>query len=87
VTPAVDEAPEYLIARIQEALATDPRTGELELDVRMAGGRIFLTGTVSTVERCGAVEEVVRELAPGYQVSNELSCVEVSDPGPEENLQ
>lgn len=86
MTPAAEEAPEYLIARIQEALATDPRTGELELDVRIAGGRIFLTGTVSTLDRCAAVEEVVRELAPDYRVSNELSCVEVPDPGPEENL-
>lgn len=86
MTPAAADAPEYLIARIQEALATDPRTGELELDVRIAGGRIFLTGTVSTQERCGAVEVVVREIAPGYQVSNELSCLEVPDPGPEESL-
>jgi osmotically-inducible protein OsmY len=82
----VKEAPEYLIARIQEALATDPRTGELELDVRIAGGRIFLTGTVSTLDRCAAVEEVVREFAPDHQVSNNLSCTEVPGPGPEENL-
>ncbi len=80
------EAPEYLIGRIQQALATDPRTGELELDVRIAGDRIFLSGTVATEERCSAVEEVVREMAPDHDVSNQLSVVGEQDPGPEESL-
>ncbi len=80
------DAPEYLIGRIQQALATDPRTGELELDVRIAGGRIFLTGSVVTEERCHAVEEVVREVVPDLAVSNELSVVNEQEPGPEERL-
>jgi hypothetical protein len=80
------EAPEYMIGRIQQALATDPRTGELELDVRIAGGKIFLTGSVATSERCVAVEEVVREVAPGHGISNDLSVVNEHDPGPEEKL-
>jgi hypothetical protein len=82
----VTEAPEYMIGRIQQALATDPRTGELELDVRIAGGRIFLTGSVATKERRLAVEEVVREIAPGQGISNDLSVVVEHDPGPEEEL-
>lgn len=80
------EAPEYLIGRIQQALATDPRTGELELDVRVAGGRIFLTGSVTTEERCRAVERVVRETAPDHDVSNDLSVVPEQEPGPEEEI-
>jgi hypothetical protein len=80
------EAPEYLIGRIQQALATDPRTGELELDVRVAGSRIFLSGSVATEDRCGAVEEVVREVAPAYEVANHLSVAGERDPGPEESL-
>lgn len=82
----VDQAPEYLIARIQEALATDPRTGELELDVRLAGGRIFLAGAVATEERCRAVEEVVREVAPGHEVVNELTVAAEAEPGGGEQL-
>jgi hypothetical protein len=82
----VTEAPEYMVGRIQQALATDPRTGELELDVRIAGGRIFLTGAVASRERCLAVEEVVREVAPGHGISNDLSVVDEHDPGPEEEL-
>ncbi len=80
------EPPEYLIGHIQQALATDPRTGELELDVRIAGGRIFLTGAVATKERCEAVETVVREVAPDLDVANELTVTVETDPGPEEAL-
>jgi osmotically-inducible protein OsmY len=82
----VSDQPEYLIGRIQQALATDPRTGELELDVRIAGGRIFLTGAVATDERRAAVEEVVREIAPGQDVANELTVIVETEPGPEEPL-
>jgi osmotically-inducible protein OsmY len=86
VNPQATDQPEYLIGHIQQALATDPRTGELELDVRIAGGRIFLTGAVATRERCVAVEEVVREVAPGFNVANELTVTVETDPGPEEPL-
>lgn len=79
-----EPVPEYLVGRIQQALATDPRTGELELDVRVAGRRVFLTGTVVTAERRVAVEEVVREIARGYQVMNELSVIEEPGPGGDE---
>jgi osmotically-inducible protein OsmY len=82
----VSDQPEYLIGRIHQALATDPRTGELELDVRIAGGRIFLTGAVATDERRAAVEEVVREIAPGQDVANELTVIVETEPGPEEPL-
>ena len=81
-----DQAPEYLIGRIHQALATDPRTGELELDVRIAGGRVFLTGQVVTEERCRNAEEVVRETAPDHEVVNQLSIVREDGPGPEEAL-
>jgi osmotically-inducible protein OsmY len=81
-----DDAPEYLIGRIHQALATDDRTGELELDVRLAGGRIFLTGAVAAAERRAAVEEVVREVAAGVEVVNELTVTGVEPPGDEESL-
>ena len=86
MTTQSPDAPEYLIGRIQQALATDPRTGELELDVRIAGGRLFLTGAVATRERCAAVEEVVREVAPDLDVANQLTVSAEAEPGPEEAL-
>lgn len=78
------EQPEYVVARVQDALAIDPRTGELELDVRIAGGRVFLAGAVATSERREAVERVVREVAPELEVHNEISVTEDLGPGPSE---
>jgi osmotically-inducible protein OsmY len=78
------EQTEYLVARIQDRLATDPRTGELELDVRIAEGRVFLAGAVATEERREAVEQVVREVVPDLDVHNELSVTSDQRPGPAE---
>ena len=78
------QQPEYMVARIQDALATDPRTGELELDVRIAGGRVFLVGAVATAERRQAVERVVRDVVPDLDVVNQLSVTEGQQPGPSE---
>jgi osmotically-inducible protein OsmY len=80
------EQAEYVVARIQDALATDPRTGELELDVRIAGGGVFLAGAVATKERRKAVEQVVREMVPDLDVHNELSVTEDQGPGPSERV-
>ena len=80
------QQPEYIVARIQDALATDPRTGELELDVRIAGGRVFLAGAVATAERRQAVERVVRDVVPDLDVVNQLSVTEGQQPGPSEPL-
>jgi osmotically-inducible protein OsmY len=76
----------YLLGRIQEALAQDPRLGELELDVRVVGDRVFLSGRVATEERCLAAVEVVREVAPDHEVSNQLTVVSEPGPGSEETL-
>jgi osmotically-inducible protein OsmY len=78
------QQPEYLVGRIQDALATDPRTGELELDVRIAGDRIFLAGAVATPERRDAVERVVRDVCPDFQVVNQLAVTQDQAPGPSE---
>jgi predicted nucleotidyltransferase len=61
---------EYLVAHAQEALAGDPRTAELELDVTVDGREVVLQGTVATPERQAAVAEVVGKALPGHQVRN-----------------
>jgi osmotically-inducible protein OsmY len=76
----------YLLGRIEEALAKDPRVGELELDVRVVADRIYLSGRVATEERCRAAVEVVREVAPGHDVSNQLTVVREPGPGSDETL-
>jgi len=65
-----DVPDEYLVAHAGEALATDPRTAELELDVTVDGGEVVVTGTVATPERLAAVGEVVATALPGREVRN-----------------
>jgi hypothetical protein len=65
-----DVPDEYLVAHANEALATDPRTAELELDVSVDGREVVLTGTVATPERQVAVAEVVAKALPGREVRN-----------------
>ncbi len=78
------EQPEYVVGHIQDALAQ--RIGELELDVRIVKGCVYVSGSVITEERAKAVEEVVRQVAGELDVCNELSVVADSEPGPEEAL-
>jgi len=61
---------DYLVAHAAEALAGDPRTAELELDVTVDGREVVLTGTVATPERQAAVAEVVARALPGREVRN-----------------
>jgi Uncharacterised nucleotidyltransferase len=67
---AADVPDEYLVAHANEALATDPRTAELELDVAVDGREVVVTGTVATPERQAAVADVVAKALPGREVRN-----------------
>ena len=67
-SPNVDH---YLTERIREALASDHRVGELDVQVAISGNKVFLTGTVATDERRRAMSELVEELAPGHEVHNQ----------------
>ena len=51
----------YREESLRQALATDPRVMEQELDVSIAGGRVVISGTVPTEDRRAAVTEVARE--------------------------
>ena len=70
---AGQDPPHYLVQRVREALAHDPRVGELELRVKMVGEKVFVTGTVPTDERRRAVSDVVREVLPDAEVHNETT--------------
>jgi osmotically-inducible protein OsmY len=79
------QAPEYSVARIREALAGDPRVGEIEIDVRLRGARVILSGALPTEERRRTAAEVAREAAGGLEVVDQLEVTERS-PGPEEQV-
>jgi osmotically-inducible protein OsmY len=71
---------QYLVGKLQHALATDRRVNMLDVKVTVRGGKIHLTGEVTTEERRRAVAEVVTEMLPGAEVRNELSVLEVNYP-------
>jgi osmotically-inducible protein OsmY len=81
-----NEPKAYLVAHVREALARDPRTNELHVDVTVAGRRIFLTGEVASEEHRRAVSDVVRELVPGYDVHNETAVPPLEAPAQPEEL-
>ena len=70
-----DEPRQYLIERVSRALARDPRVNVLDVEVTVAGGRVFLTGSVPTQARKEAISHVVRELLPEYEICNETTVV------------
>lgn len=76
----------YLSERIRGALAGDRRVNELDVQVTIAGGRIFLNGHVATVERRDAITAIVREIAPGALVANEVTVTTLREPDEEEVL-
>ena len=60
----------YREEELRQALAADPRVAETELDVRIAGDRIMISGTVPTQDRRDAVAAVTREHCPDLEVDN-----------------
>lgn len=73
------EPEDYAIEHLRGALATDERVAEMGLDVRIAAGKVFLTGQVSTEERRRAVGVVAGEVLPEYEVHNETVVTELGD--------
>jgi hypothetical protein len=75
----VIEPEDYAIERLRDALATDERVAEMGLEVRIAAGKVFLTGQVPTEERRRAVGVVAGEILPEYDVHNETVVTEIGD--------
>ena len=79
---AKDPEERYLPEHLHEALLADPRVGEQGLEVTADAHCIHVTGTVPTEARRDAVVEVVAELAPGWEICNEVELLDVA-PGPD----
>ncbi len=67
------EPPQYVAEHVRGALRNDPRVGELDVQVRITGSRVFVNGNVTTAERQRAITEIVEELLPDIEVCNETS--------------
>lgn len=74
-----DLAPEYVAEHVRQALTTDPRTMEQGLDVRVVGDEVYVSGTVTSTQRCDAVREVATEAAAGRRVHAEVDVAEPAD--------
>ncbi len=77
----------HLVGRIRDALATDPRTNVLDITIKVAGGKAFLIGEVTSDERKQAATEVVGEvLPPEIELVDELWIAKYNEPGKPETL-
>jgi hypothetical protein len=75
----VSEPEDYAVQRLRDALAADERVAEMGVQVRIAAGKVFLTGQVPTEERRRAVGVVAGEVLPEYEVHNETVVTELGD--------
>ena len=82
----VSPAPEYLAQRVRDAIAADPRTGELGLEVAVTSGGLTVRGVVASDEARAAITAVAEEAVPGVEVRNETVAKEVHEPQGEESI-
>jgi len=81
---AADEPPQYVAAHVRDWLAIDDRLAALDIDVRVVGLKVFLTGSVPTAARRAVVTDVVGAHLPEYEIHNELAVAECSEVSPAE---
>jgi hypothetical protein len=74
------DQPQYLVAEVQQRLATDPRVAELGLDVAVTDRTITVRGRLGGADCRAQVDTVIAEAAPGYEIRNEVECVELEEP-------
>lgn len=78
------EPDDYVIARVQDALAKE--LDELDVTVTLTASGVFLTGTVTTKERCTEIADLVRRELPGLDVHNDVGVASLSEPDDAEEL-
>lgn len=76
----------YLPARIKDALARDPRTGEQDVKILVEDKRILLRGEVATQDHKDQTEKVVREIAPNFNVDNQIKLRDLPPPDQSEEV-
>jgi osmotically-inducible protein OsmY len=81
-----DEPTQYLVARLRDALAHDDRVAALDIQVRVVGRDLYLTGQVASPARRDAVHTVVHDLAPQLQVHNQHDVLPVEAPTTREEI-
>lgn len=83
----MQERPQYTVAHLRRALAEDPRTAELGVQVTIRGDVVVLGGEVSSEECRTAIETVIREQVPDARVHNDIRVVRPVAPEGAETLE
>lgn len=71
-TELANSDPEYVLGHVIQALSEDPRAAELDVQVRLGDRLVVLEGCVTTDEHRAAMETVVRDLLPDWEVDNRV---------------
>jgi len=81
---------EYVVGHVQEALGSDERVGEWNLDVAVDGSTVTVSGVVATATRKSGVASVTTEalatLGGGYEVVDSTHVMAAQAPRGEEEL-
>jgi hypothetical protein len=64
---------EHTARRLEKALGEHERTHELGIRIHASGDRLIAQGEVASHERRQAVLDVLRELAPGATVTDQIT--------------
>lgn len=67
------ESPIYIKGRIMEALTTDERIAEHDIKVVVSDHSVVAKGEVFTDEQRCAVDQVIRDVAPDYEIKNQVN--------------
>jgi osmotically-inducible protein OsmY len=78
---------DYLTGHLEEALA---HAGETDVHVRMASGRVVLTGTVTTEQRRDEITAIAAAMGDAetgdIEVVNEVTVLRCREPDEQEDL-
>jgi hypothetical protein len=76
----------YLVEHVRDALAHDPRVGELDVAVAIEDETVVLSGTVASPQRQEAAADVVRALLPDHHVRDETEVADFAESTETEHL-
>lgn len=82
----VAEAPQYLVARLRQVLAEDPRAAELGIQVTIRGDQVHLTGEVMCAERKTEIGALVTEHLGNEVLHNDIRVADVREPAHAEEI-
>ncbi len=77
---------EYLIQKLRDALASDPRIGELGTTIRIVDHDVFVQGVVATEARRQAIGEVLATMLPDWTIHNAVDVEKMHDPDTVEDI-